>query len=410
MGLVKEMDPSPYPLKTGKSAAILAHVLSPNDGRIEKFRRALLAMGFKVDVLSFASARGPYPTLKDARLLAWTGLVPLFCVMAFGFLLIRRPTSAKWETAHQMATALSKRLAMKRVLVSGGYDLVVPTDPETLEPAAQVAAQHRMKLLYDAHEYYPEETPNDPARTAWVHRIHRASAKFVTKFVTVNPQIVALYQQTEPWMPPAISITNATPTQLKPNRDGRLKTRLGLKPTEKVLLFQGGLMKDRGLHDLLAAFQNGPDGWHLAIIGSGPLEDELKQIAGQNVHFLPPVPWAQLADWTQGADLGAILYAPTCANQRLCSPNKLWEFPAAGVPILASDLPFLGMMVTTHGLGWTMPAEATPNDLRQFLLNLSDAELTNAKLACATFSATHTWEAEAARLTMLVTEIFADHT
>jgi len=46
-----------------------------------------------------------------------------------------------------------------------------------------------------------------------------------------------------------------------------------------------------------------------------------------------------------------IPYQPTCLNNLYCTPNKLFEFIAAGLPILASDLPEIRTIVSGHGIG-----------------------------------------------------------
>ena len=73
--------------------------------------------------------------------------------------------------------------------------------------------------------------------------------------------------------------------------------------------------------------------------------------APDRVVFLPGVPNSDLKYWTAGATLGVILYENTCLKHLFCTPNKLWEHPAAGVPILATDLKEIAKMVSDHGTG-----------------------------------------------------------
>ena len=51
------------------------------------------------------------------------------------------------------------------------------------------------------------------------------------------------------------------------------------------------------------------------------------------------------------ADAGIIPYQATCLNNYFCTPNKLFEFIAAGLPIVASDLPEINRLVLGHQLG-----------------------------------------------------------
>ena len=45
-----------------------------------------------------------------------------------------------------------------------------------------------------------------------------------------------------------------------------------------------------------------------------------------------------------------------CENHRLALPNKVFEYIAAGVPVVVSDLPELRRLVEEHGVGWTADA------------------------------------------------------
>ncbi len=50
------------------------------------------------------------------------------------------------------------------------------------------------------------------------------------------------------------------------------------------------------------------------------------------VRFIPPAPQKELKSWTQGATLGIIPYEGKMLNHWIATPNKLWEYPSAGVP------------------------------------------------------------------------------
>ena len=54
-------------------------------------------------------------------------------------------------------------------------------------------------------------------------------------------------------------------------------------------------------------------------------------------------------------------YQATCLNNFICTPNKMFEYIAAGLPILANDLPemrkFIAGYDIGHGFGDTHDAE-----------------------------------------------------
>jgi glycogen synthase len=94
-------------------------------------------------------------------------------------------------------------------------------------------------------------------------------------------------------------------------------------------------------------------------MGDGMLESELVTSAGGSpggssdgrVHLLPPVPPEDLLDWVASADVVAVPIQPSTLNHRLTTPNKLFEAMAAGVPVVASDLPGMAPIVRDTGCG-----------------------------------------------------------
>jgi glycosyltransferase involved in cell wall biosynthesis len=121
------------------------------------------------------------------------------------------------------------------------------------------------------------------------------------------------------------------------------------------VLYQGGFSRDRGIEQLITAPPDLPDA-ALVLLGYGPLRDELELRAGEpglagRLHVLPAVPPDELIEWVASADVVAMPIQPTTLNHRLTTPNKLFEAMAAGVPVVASDLPGMAGIVRETGCG-----------------------------------------------------------
>lgn len=374
---------------SGRRVALVCIRLDPRDARLAKQAQALRQAGWQVDLVAWEGAEGPYPSLPGAILVPWRG-------SAAGRV-ARLPLPGM---VRSKAAAVARRAAMVGQLTSGAYAAVVVSDPESLQPAATAKAAGGYGLVYDAHEYYPEEVPDDPARAAWVMRAHQRAAPAIDGFITVNPAIAELYRQTTPAFPAAEIVRNASDLESTPLDDGRLADAVGWRGP--ILLFQGALTHQRGLQPLVEAMALAPPDWRLAILGTGPLEAALKASAGERVRFLPPVPWDSLHLWTAGAALGAVLYEGTCANQRLCSPNKLWEYPAAGVPLLATDLPFLGATVREAGIGIVVPEPLSVAAIAGALASADPLSRASWQTACQAFTGAWRWQDEAARFVAAV--------
>nr|MBA2381293.1 glycosyltransferase [Chloroflexota bacterium] len=88
-------------------------------------------------------------------------------------------------------------------------------------------------------------------------------------------------------------------------------------------------------------------------------------------------------------DLAACLIQPTTLNHRLSTPNKLFEAIAAGVPLLAADLPAIAEIVRRWEVGWLVDPtdiDAIRHGLRSLIdqPELRAAMAERARIAAAT--------------------------
>lgn len=256
-----------------------------------------------------------------------------------------------------------------------------------------------LKLVWDAHEIYEAIGPIPMQRFS--RTIIRKNSGFVNQFITINESLAGFYRDNHA-LPPASVVMNATRWEGLPSDDGRLRLAAGLGPERRIMLFQGGLAAGRGLNILRAAAADLPEPWSLVVMGWGPLENKLREAAAEvsrdrdpackRLVLIPPAPAESLAQWTAGADIGIIPYENTSLNHLYCTPNKLWEFPNAGVPILATGFVEMEKMISEAGTGYLLPIDFSAADIISFLINLDPAELAQKKLNCANFSRDHSWE------------------
>jgi glycosyltransferase involved in cell wall biosynthesis len=193
-------------------------------------------------------------------------------------------------------------------------------------------------------------------------------------------------------------------TALRRRGPGGLRERLGIDGDTPLILHQGAPAPARGCELLLAAIERLP-GVHLAFLGDpepgygaalgAAMRDRGLQ---ERVTMLPSVPLEQLLAHTAEADVGVTLLQDTCENHRLALPNKLFEYIAAGVPVVASALPETRRLVERYGVGWCV----TPGDtvalaetLELALSHRDDPELRK-RLALAAEELS--WEREQRRL------------
>ncbi len=291
-------------------------------------------------------------------------------------------------------------------------------------PAAIAArdAAGRGSIVYDAHEIFPEAGEH-ARRPAWARRrmagLERRLAAHAVALVTVND---ALAER----LGPALGLSRVVVARNCPPRwtgpgDPRIDSPLGgaasVPPGAAILLYHGGLAAGRGIDTLVAAIeQPGLAAAHLVFMGSGPESARVGRIAarsGGRIHLLPAVPPDALLDWVAGADVVVAPIQPTTLNHRLSSPNKVFEGIAAGVPVVASDLPGIRSVILADE-GAPLGAVADPDDPTLFaaairsILELAPAEAAALRARC--LAAAHdrwNWETESAGLVALAVDLAA---
>jgi glycosyltransferase involved in cell wall biosynthesis len=167
------------------------------------------------------------------------------------------------------------------------------------------------------------------------------------------------------WSAPSAAHRPAQRQRAAPTADdraGALRRALG-GYAGPLVLHQGAPAEDRGCETLLRAIADLPGEVRLVLLGDGEpaFVAGLEALAHElgithRVDWLPSVPLDELLAWTADADVGVALLQDTCANHRLALPNKLFEYVAAGIPVVASDLTEMRRVVERHGVGWTVDA------------------------------------------------------
>ena len=136
---------------------------------------------------------------------------------------------------------------------------------------------------------------------------------------------------------------------------GALRARLGVGAGRPLVLYQGLFRPGRGLAELVDGMADVPEA-DLVLIGEGSEEAALRALAadrlGPRAHFVPFTPPDALAALTADADVGAIAALPITESLRMGLPNKVFEYAAAGLPVLAgSGIEPLRDLVVQTGAG-----------------------------------------------------------
>lgn len=288
-------------------------------------------------------------------------------------------------------------------------DAIHAHDAAMLLPGLLAARCSSAKLVYDSHELATGVPYRHGAWPAVVAASERLGVPRADATIAVSPGIATRLGELYSLRRPAAVVRNLPdlpPPGAAPAPALRPALGIGDAP---LVLHQGAVAPGRGGETLLRALALLPDA-HLLFLGAdGAHGERLRLLAGAGgiggrVHFLGPAQPAALLSHTVQADVGVSLLQDNCENHRLALPNKLFEYVAAGLPVVVSDLPETGRMVRERGIGYC----ADPGDpagiaaaLRKALLRRDEGDLRRSIRLAA--SELH-WDREKARLL----DVYAD--
>ncbi len=264
---------------------------------------------------------------------------------------MRRLKSFVWSTIANPESFYTKIFAS--TIADESPSIIVAHDLPMLPSARSIADRCGAQLIYDSHELWCEKGFPPRWKRAWraVEEKHIGRCDAV---ITINHSIATLLKERYGLRRVDV-ITNATSPMSGEAKDLRAACRIDR--AARVLLYQGGLTSGRQIEQVVAAMALVKNNQvHLVLLGSGALKRQLmrraiRSGAAARIHFLDAVPQTELLAWSASADVGVIPYGSDCLNNHLCTPNKLYEFIAAGLPILANDLPELRRAVAENEFG-----------------------------------------------------------
>lgn len=233
-------------------------------------------------------------------------------------------------------------------------DVIYANDTDTLAACAWAARLRRKKLVFDAHELFPEvpelvERPRVRAVWQWIERrcLPRADVA-----ITVCQSVADEYRRrygTE------MSVVRNMPCR-RPAPD--------VAPDSRLLLYQGAVNEGRGVRELIDTMQH-LESCRLAVAGDGDLLAALRGYAaglpwGSRIEFLGRTTPDELHRLTPAAALGFCLLEDRGLNYRYALPNRLGDFAQARVPIYATAFPEIARIIEDYGTGTL--AEACPHE------------------------------------------------
>lgn len=160
----------------------------------------------------------------------------------------------------------------------------------------------------------------------------------------------------------------ADPSDFAPS-EGRERLRAKYGFTRFTAIYTGAHGPANGLDALLDAAELLEDiDVDIVLVGDGARKQDLMREAKQrrlgNVRFYDPVPKTEIPDLLNAADVGVHILADVSLFRRAVSPNKLFDYMAASLPVLTNSSGVVEAWVKTAGAGWYVDTHLLANKLR----------------------------------------------
>ena len=289
------------------------------DQRVQKVAQTLINMGFEVLLVGrLLKGSLPVPHYKHHRMkLFFTKGVAFYVAYHFRLFLF---------------------LLFKKA------DVLVANDLDTLLPNYLISKIKGLPLVYDSHEYYtevPELQGNPTKKKIWLG-VEQFIFPKLKKVFTVNASIAQIYEEK---YKVKLNVLRNVPrkSHLQLDSKATLRKQLNLPPDKKIIIMQGsGINISRGGEEAVEAMQF-VENTLLYIIGAGDAISLLKQMVidlklQDAVIFIAKLPYRELLNYTACADAGLTLDKDNNLNYRYSLPNKLFDYFACGLPVIASKL------------------------------------------------------------------------
>jgi glycosyltransferase involved in cell wall biosynthesis len=232
--------------------------------------------------------------------------------------------------------------------------------------AAKVRGAH---LIVDFHEWFSENVHWDNDKLRWVpfpqgwkSMLQKLEARCLSEAsatVTVCDSIAdAMVDEMggrRPHIVRNIPSLNALPTREYPP----LKQQLGLAESSFVVLWQGGTGPTRMIEPIIEALAFAP---RCVLVVRGPslqfFGEGYRALAGRlgvedRLVLAGPVPSGDVVAAARGADVGIWTLPALCRNFTYALPNKMFEYIASGLPVLAAHYPEAKRLLAEYSIGLT---------------------------------------------------------
>ena len=276
------------------------------------------------------------------------------------------------------------------------FDIIHIHDHIALLPALLFFKKNlsNTRVFWDAHELYIDRETTGVFISSYVRFILKFYGKYIHHVFTINETFKLLYGRLFKDVDISVVMNATHRNTCNPETNfSKIQNKINIFD-KKIILFQGGLSEGRGIQILLEASENISDEYIIVFMGNGELENIIvdHHLYSSKIYHIPPVPHSELLEWTASAYLGIIPYENISKNHLFCTPNKLWEFPSAGIPFIATSLVEIDIFLDKYDIGYRLPRKFNAEDLTGVIQNINETNYSLKKQECLKCREIEHWE------------------
>lgn len=290
-------------------------------------------------------------------------------------------------------------------------------DPELIPAGFLIKLLSGKPVIFDVHEHYPNAIMSKSYLNKYVKipirfmydLIERISLPFLSGVIYTTKEIGERYKKYK-----SCKIENYPPLSLFNASELAQKD-------QSLLLYLGGITEIRGIRQLIKGFamvvkQNSQA--RLVFVGgfeSQKFEEEIYELVDKldlksHIKFQGKVPYEEIQKYMDSASIGIIPYLPE-PNHLVCLPNKLFEYMASGIAVIASDFPHYREVIENSEAGQLIDPNKPESIAEGILRLMGDQSKTvfRQQQGRAMFKSVYNWEQEEKKLLKFYRELISNH-
>ncbi|NPV10180.1 MAG: glycosyltransferase family 4 protein [Ignavibacteria bacterium] len=243
-------------------------------------------------------------------------------------------------------------------------------EPELLVAALFLRIFLKCKLIYDVHEEHATSIPMKIKSRfvknlvgTFIFLIERMFSRIVDHIIVVREDLIPRFT--------SYGCKNVSIVMVCPSKEQfkDYKKRKEIMSGVITIVHEGNLdIKTRGLDKYLYAarevIQKYPD-INFVTIGRAPKEDiewmksfiKVNKLE-KNFTFTGWVDFNRIPDYLFNSDIGILLLQPVSKNNMMGIPNKLFDYMAAGIPVVACNFPNIAKIIGECNCGFLIDSSS----------------------------------------------------